>query len=80
MSAATRPERPSTSNSTTADDTLRVRIRDNGPGPAGEAASGHGLRGMQERAATVGGSLRVATAPAGGFLVEATLPVSKVDT
>ncbi len=63
-----------------ADDTLRVRIRDNGPGPVGEAASGHGLRGMNERAATVGGSLRVATAPAGGFLVEAILPVSKVDT
>ena len=29
---------------------------------------------MRERAAAVGGSLRTAAAPGGGFLVEATLP------
>lgn len=63
-----------------ADDTLRVRVRDNGPGPPGEApVDGHGLPGMRERAAMVGGALRIATASAGGFLVEATLPVSRVD-
>ena len=57
------------------------------PGPggvvvlgAGASASasaegpGHGLLGMRERAATVGGSLRTGAASGGGFLVEAVLP------
>jgi len=52
---------------------LRVRIRDNGPGPGNPA--GHGLAGMRERAAAVGGTLRTGTTAVGGFLVEATLPV-----
>jgi signal transduction histidine kinase len=60
-------------------DELRLRIRDNGPGPpSGPAAPGpehgHGLLGMRERAAAVGGELRTAAAPGGGFLVEARLP------
>lgn len=60
-----------------ADDALRVRIRDNGPGPAAEPsqrATGHGLLGMRERAAAVGGEFQVGAAPGGGFLVQATLP------
>jgi signal transduction histidine kinase len=52
---------------------LRVRIRDNGPGPVNSA--GHGLTGMRERAAAVGGTLRAGPAAVGGFLVEAVLPV-----
>jgi signal transduction histidine kinase len=52
---------------------LRLRIRDNGPGPANPA--GHGLAGMRERAAAVGGTLRSGQEAVGGFLVEATLPV-----
>jgi signal transduction histidine kinase len=36
---------------------------------------GHGLLGMRERAATVGGSVQTGAAPGGGFLVEAALPV-----
>lgn len=63
-------------------DALHVRVRDNGPGPPDAAAggstaagtSGHGLLGMRERAATVGGELRAGPAPVGGFLVEADLP------
>jgi signal transduction histidine kinase len=69
-------------------DALRLRVRDNGPGPpssptasTGSASSastaegpGHGLLGMRERAATVGGSLRTGAASGGGFLVEAVLP------
>jgi signal transduction histidine kinase len=55
-------------------DTLRLRIRDNGPGPAA-MSSGHGLPGMRERAAAVGGLLRTGTATGGGFLIEATFPV-----
>ena len=61
------------------DDALRLRIRDNGPGPGTELASGteppgHGLLGMRERALAVGGSLRTGVAPGGGFCVEAVLP------
>ena len=58
-----------------ADDALRLRIRDNGPGPPTYCrAGGHGLLGMRERAAAVGGELRTGAAAGGGFLVEATLP------
>ena len=59
------------------DDALRLRIRDNGPGAgAGRDTppGGHGLLGMRERAAAVGGELATGEAPGGGFLVEATLP------
>jgi signal transduction histidine kinase len=67
-------------------ETLRLRIRDNGPGPPpspppGSAspampAGGHGLLGMHERAAAVGGELRAGAGPGGGFVVEATLPAT----
>ncbi|MFC1401048.1 MULTISPECIES: sensor histidine kinase [Streptacidiphilus] len=57
------------------DDSLLLRIRDNGPGPAPEPApGGHGLLGMRERAAAVGGELHTGPAPGGGFLVESVLP------
>jgi signal transduction histidine kinase len=63
---------------------LRLRIRDNGPGPPPGPGTpgtehGHGLLGMRERAAAVGGELRTGAAPGGGFLVEARLP-AKADT
>jgi signal transduction histidine kinase len=72
--------------------TLRLRVRDNGPGPASSSSPaqaqaqasaegpGHGLLGMRERAATVGGSLRTGAAPGGGFLVEAVLPAKPEST
>ncbi|GIH59706.1 sensor histidine kinase [Microbispora siamensis] len=44
-----------------------------GAGMSGGAA-GHGLAGMRERAAAVGGDLRIGSAPGGGFVVEARLP------
>ncbi|MFI8437660.1 sensor histidine kinase [Streptomyces sp. NPDC079020] len=60
---------------------LTVRIGDDGPGPApaGDGAGtddgiGHGLVGMRERAALLGGRLTTGRSPAGGFLVEAELP------
>jgi signal transduction histidine kinase len=54
---------------------LRLLVRDNGPGPAAPPRPGaHGLLGMRERAAAVGGTLRAGPATVGGFLVEATLP------
>ncbi|GAB3670567.1 hypothetical protein GCM10027589_39070 [Actinocorallia lasiicapitis] len=57
------------------EESLLLSIRDNGPGPLeAVSGSGHGLRGMRERAAAVGGELRSGSAPNGGFLVEAALP------
>ncbi|MFI6944126.1 sensor histidine kinase [Streptomyces sp. NPDC050418] len=54
---------------------LRLRVRDNGPGPGPSAARGsHGLTGMRERAAMVGGDLTSGPALGGGFQIEATLP------
>ena len=61
---------------------LLVRVRDNGPGSQdastanGSPTGGHGLRGMRERAAAVGGDLRVGSAPVCGFMVEAILPAA----
>ena len=56
-------------------DALAVRVRDNGPGPPPAVPDGgHGLAGMRERAAAVGGELRTGAAPGGGFLVTARLP------
>jgi signal transduction histidine kinase len=56
---------------------LRLRIRDNGPGPPSETlGGGHGLTGMRERAAAVGGELRAGEATGGGFIVEVTLPAT----
>jgi signal transduction histidine kinase len=62
-----------------ADDALRLRIRDNGPGQAARYHAGHGLLGMRERAAAVGGSLQTGDARGGGFLVEAELPARAPD-
>jgi signal transduction histidine kinase len=60
---------------------LRLRIRDNGPGPSLTApGGGHGLPGMRERALAVGGTLRAGPADIGGFLVEATFPVTLEET
>jgi signal transduction histidine kinase len=59
------------------DDRLRLRVRDNGPGPADEPSpGGHGLAGMRERAASVGGEMWAGAAVGGGFVVEVTLPAT----
>ncbi|MER7984743.1 histidine kinase [Streptomyces noursei] len=55
-------------------DRLAVRIADDGPGAPGVVHSGHGLAGMEERAALLGGSLTASPGPDGGFLVEAEIP------
>jgi len=55
---------------------LRLLVRDNGPGlPVTSDGPGHGLTGMRERAAAVGGQCRAGQSSVGGFLVEATFPV-----
>jgi len=55
---------------------LLIRVRDHGPGPGGDG-DGHGLQGMRERVAMVGGSLHTGEAAGGGFVVEANLPVAR---
>ena len=62
---------------------LHLVVRDNGRGAVGGAvgdlaepdAEGHGLVGMRERAAAVGGSVQAGRATGGGFIVRAHLPV-----
>ena len=56
-------------------DELRVRIRDDGS--AGDVnGTGHGLIGIRERVAVVGGEVTAAARDGGGFEVEARLPYS----
>lgn len=60
-------------------DALRLRVR-NGPGltapvPSDELRSGHGLTGMSERVAMLGGDLVAEEDPDGGFVVAAVLPL-----
>jgi signal transduction histidine kinase len=48
------------------------------PGPSRNGhGPGHGLAGMRERVALLGGSLSVGAAPDGGFVVSAVLPLGK---
>jgi signal transduction histidine kinase len=57
------------------DGELRVTIDDDGVAAVVEG-TGHGLTGMRERVAAVGGVLRAGPRPGGGFRVEAALPLA----
>jgi signal transduction histidine kinase len=59
------------------DDELRIDVADTGRGkPVGVSeGAGHGLVGMRERAAAVGGSVETGPSPGGGFRVAARLPL-----
>ena len=58
-------------------DELRIDVIDTGRGQPAVAGSGggHGLAGMRERAAAVGGTVEAGPGPAGGFRVAARLPL-----
>ncbi|MFC0530139.1 sensor histidine kinase [Phytohabitans kaempferiae] len=59
-------------------DQLGVEVRDDGRGPSSGDGNGggHGIVGMRERVAAVGGALRAGPGPGGtGFQVTATMPV-----
>jgi signal transduction histidine kinase len=56
---------------------LCVSVHDDGVGPSGSGpTSAHGIVGMRERVAVYGGSLTVGAGPAGGFRVEAVIPLA----
>jgi signal transduction histidine kinase len=54
---------------------LELQICDNGQGFGDDPIPGHGLIGMQQRAALLGGRLAVGPGPTGGVQVKASLPV-----
>jgi signal transduction histidine kinase len=54
-------------------DAVVVRVEDDGRG-ASNGAAGHGIVGMRERAAAIGGTLQAGPLPDGGFRVSARLP------
>lgn len=53
---------------------ILVNVRDNGNGPATKLAQGHGLLGMHERVALLGGIFSAGAVVTGGFEVRAKLP------
>ena len=61
----------------TSGDVLNLRIRNDGQdfAPVREDEEGHGLQGMRERAAQLGGALRVTKPAEGGALVTFSLPL-----
>jgi signal transduction histidine kinase len=57
-------------------DEFTLEVRDDGRAhPVAQAAAGHGLAGMRERVALVGGTLVTEDLPGGGFLVAARMPL-----
>jgi signal transduction histidine kinase len=53
---------------------VRLVVSDNGTGGDAAASGGHGLAGIRERVAVLGGEVRAGPGPVSGFVVSATLP------
>jgi signal transduction histidine kinase len=56
-------------------DALELDVLDDGRAPAGNGVGGHGLVGMRERAALLGGTLEAGPDAGGGYRVHARLPL-----
>ena len=64
----------------TEDGHLQVRVADDGRGLAPDVHPGVGMSSMRERAAELGGSLRIESRAGGGTIVTASLPIGEGDT
>jgi signal transduction histidine kinase len=58
-------------------DELEIEVLDNGAGAARTDGLGHGLVGVGERVKIYGGEMHAGTAPEGGFVLSARLPVDR---
>jgi signal transduction histidine kinase len=56
---------------------IEVVVEDDGAGAVGPIDPGHGLTGMRERAASLGGELEVLPRPGGGLRIRARLPFAE---
>jgi signal transduction histidine kinase len=56
---------------------LSLRVDDDGSGTLGIPPTGHGITGMRERLATLGGALKVGPRPIGGFRLEGWIPLDE---
>jgi len=54
---------------------LAIEVADDGVGPGKESANGHGLIGMRERVALLGGTLETGPGESGGFAVKVRFPL-----
>ena len=54
---------------------LRIEVRDDGRGASTRDGRGHGLVGVRERVKIYGGEMTASTAPEGGFVLSARLPI-----
>jgi two-component system, NarL family, sensor kinase len=62
----------------TIDDALHLEIRDDGAGLPADRQAGVGLTSMRERAAELGGSFELDSAPKSGTIVRVRLPLAAV--
>jgi signal transduction histidine kinase len=58
------------------DDALEIEIGDDGVASTSTNGTGHGIVGMQERLAVLGGTLHAGPAAGGGFTVRARIPLA----
>jgi signal transduction histidine kinase len=56
---------------------VEVEVLDDGAGAATTDGLGHGLVGIRERVKIYGGEMNAGTAPAGGFVLSARLPLDR---
>lgn len=58
-------------------DAIRVAVEDDGAGLSGQKSGGMGVKGMRERLAAIGGTLRLESRPGGGTLLAAEIPKTR---